>query len=112
MHARDGILEQPMGTRNRVGIELSYRPAGLCSPWTKDIKLNVVFTVGNRVYRLEIQSVMVVFRPRQYIQTVSSWGGGGGVLSSVGDHILQEFNTLFLARFKTYKIARPSQAKT
>jgi hypothetical protein len=27
-----GILEQSMGARNRVGIELSYRPAGLCSP--------------------------------------------------------------------------------
>ncbi len=32
-------------------------------------------------------------------------GGGGGVLSCVGDHILQEFNTLFLNRFRTYKIA-------
>ncbi len=26
-----------------------------------------------------------------------------GVLSCVGDHILQEFNTLFLTRFRTYK---------
>jgi hypothetical protein len=38
----------------------------------------------------------------------------GGVLSCVGDHILQEFNsnTLFLTRFRTYKIALPSQTKT
>jgi hypothetical protein len=32
---------------------------------------------------------------------------GGGVLSCVVDHILQEFNTLFLTRFRTYKIATP-----
>ncbi len=49
----------------------------------------------------------------QFIQTV--WGlegGGGGVLCCVGDHILQEFNTLFLTRFRTYKIALPPQTKT
>jgi hypothetical protein len=26
-----GILEQSMGTRNRVGIGLTYRPAGACN---------------------------------------------------------------------------------
>ncbi len=31
--------------------------------------------------------------------------------SCVVDHILQEFYTLFLTRFRTYKIATPSQAK-
>jgi hypothetical protein len=31
----------------------------------------------------------------------------GGVLSPVGDHILQEFKTLYLTRFRTYKIAKP-----
>jgi len=30
--------------------------------------------------------------------------GGGGVLNCVGEHILKEFNTLFLTRFRTYKI--------
>ncbi len=34
------------------------------------------------------------------------------LLSLVGDHILQELNTLFLTRFRTYKIARPSQTIT
>ncbi len=34
-----------------------------------------------------------------------------GVLNCVGDHILQEFNTLFLTVFKTYKIATPPQTK-
>ncbi len=39
---------------------------------------------------------------------VCGWEGmGGGVLSCVGDHILQEFNTLYLTRFRTYKIALP-----
>jgi hypothetical protein len=31
------------------------------------------------------------------------------VLSTVGDQILQEFNTQYLTRFTTYKIARTSQ---
>jgi hypothetical protein len=39
-------------------------------------------------------------------------GGGGGVLSCVVDHILLEFNTLFLTRFRSYKIAAtPPQTK-
>ncbi len=33
--------------------------------------------------------------------------GGGGVLNSAVDHILQEFYTLFLTIFRTYKIALP-----
>jgi hypothetical protein len=33
-------------------------------------------------------------------------------LSPVGDHILQEFNTLYPTRFRTYKIARPTQIIT
>jgi hypothetical protein len=45
--------------------------------------------------------------------TDSVWlRGGGGVLSCVGDHILQEFNTLFLTRCRTYKIATPPKTKT
>jgi hypothetical protein len=32
-------------------------------------------------------------------------------LSCVVDHILQEFNTLFLTRFRTYKISTPPQTK-
>jgi hypothetical protein len=38
-------------------------------------------------------------------------GRGWKVLSPVGDHILQEFNTQYLTRFRTYKIARPTQTK-
>jgi hypothetical protein len=36
---------------------------------------------------------------------------GGGVLKCTVDHILQEFYTLFLTRFRTYKIASPPQIK-
>jgi hypothetical protein len=39
-------------------------------------------------------------------------GRGWGLLSCVGDHILQEFNTLLLTRFRPYKIATPPQTKT
>ncbi len=46
------------------------------------------------------------------VQTVCVWEGvGGGALSCVGDRILQEFNTLYLTRFRTYKIALPPQTK-
>ncbi len=47
----------------------------------------------------------------QHIQTVCGWGGGGGVLHCNVDHILQEFYTLFLTRFRTYKIVSPPQTK-
>ncbi len=92
----------------------------------------------SRIYRLEIhvQSVMLVFstqlcelcpfynllsgsppphpQPKKSrVFTDSVWlGGVVGVLSCVGDHILQEVNTLFLTRFRTYKIATPPQTKT
>jgi hypothetical protein len=33
-------------------------------------------------------------------------------LSPVGDHILQEFNNLYLIRFRTYKFAKAPQPKT
>jgi hypothetical protein len=48
----------------------------------------------------------------QYIQTVCDCGGGGGGgLKRTVDHILQEFYTLFLTRFRTNKIATPPQTK-
>jgi hypothetical protein len=90
-----------------------------------------------RVYRLEIQSVMLVFSAQLcellppnllwfnptpfpvsknsiYKQCVARWG----VLSPVEDHILQELNTLYLSKFfldrekGTYKIIRPPQTIT
>ncbi len=38
-------------------------------------------------------------------------GGGGVVLSCVGDHIPQEFNTIYLTRFRTYKTVLPLSNK-
>ncbi len=85
-----------------------------------------------RVYTLEIQSVMLVFSTQlcepslwfnssppslpqstEYysVHTVCGWEGVR-MLSPVGDHILQEFNTLYVTRFRTYRIARPPQTKT
>ncbi len=39
-------------------------------------------------------------------------GRGWMLLSPVGDHILQEFNTMYLTRFRACKTARPPQTKT
>ncbi len=90
-----------------------------------------------RVYRLKIQRVMLVFSTQlcellplssslwfnspppfslpcvkvQNIQRVCGWEGLG-VLSPVGGHILQEFNTLYLTRFRTYKIAKSKSPQT
>ncbi len=42
------------------------------------------------------------------VYTDSVWlAGGAGVLSCAGEHNLQEFKTLVLTRFRTYKIALP-----
>jgi hypothetical protein len=55
----------------------------------------------------------------QYIDSVWMGGDGGGggreggwLLSPVRDHILLEFKTLYLTRFRTYKIATPPLTKT
>ncbi len=46
-----------------------------------------------------------------YTDSVWLWDGGAGVLKRTVDHILLEFYTLFLTRFRTYKIASPPQTK-
>jgi hypothetical protein len=46
-----------------------------------------------------------------YRQCLAVGGGTGSVFSCVVDFILQEFTTLFLTRFRTYKIATPPQTK-
>jgi hypothetical protein len=49
----------------------------------------------------------------QYTDSVW-WGGGRGggrVLNCAEDHNLQEFHTLFLTRFRTYKIASQPQTE-
>jgi hypothetical protein len=58
------------------------------------------------------KSKYIIFIYRQCLAG-RGWGGGG-LLSCVVDHILQEFNTLYsyLTRFRTYKIVLPPQTKT
>jgi len=46
----------------------------------------------------------------KYIQTACGWERWE-MLSRVGGHTLQEFYTLYLTRFRTYKIANPPQDK-
>jgi hypothetical protein len=41
-----------------------------------------------------------------------TWGGGGGVLSPIGDHILQDFYFLYVTRFRTYKLLAYPKTKT
>jgi hypothetical protein len=85
-----------------VGI---FDPAcELLPPWTKELCLFTVaplFSLSDLTPPLPKVNV-------QYIQTVC---GCGGVLSCVVDHILPEFYTLFLTRFRTFKIATPPQTK-
>jgi hypothetical protein len=49
--------------------------------------------------------------PLKYKDSLWLWGvglggGGGGSEFCVVGHILQEFSTLFLTKFRTYKIAK------
>jgi hypothetical protein len=79
--------------------------------WMKELYL---CTVAHLLYLL---SDLLPPPPSQtkctvYTDSVCVWGGGGwGVLKCTVDHILQEFYTLFLTRFRTYKIASPPQTK-
>ncbi len=89
--------------------------------------------VLNRVYRLEVQSVVLVFltqlcellplqpslwftsptppptKVKVHIHIQYAGREWRGVELCFGDHILQEIDTLFLTRFRTYKIATPPQ---
>ncbi len=78
----------------------------LLPPWTKDYTCVLLPLYCTSTFSLTSFPLPNV----QYIQTVCDWGGGG-VLKCIVDHILQEFYTLFLTRFRTYKIASPPQTK-
>ncbi len=66
-------------------------------------------TVAPLLYLLSDLLPPPPFPNEQYTQTVCDCGGG--VLKCTVDHILQEFYTLFLTRFRTYKIASPPLTK-
>jgi hypothetical protein len=66
------------------------------------------FLSGSTLFPSPLPCVKVSYSV--YRQCVTGSGGGGGVLNhvaDVGNHILQVFNSLYLTRFRTYKIARP-----
>jgi hypothetical protein len=80
----------------------------LLPTWRKELYL---FTVAPLLY---LFSDLLPLAPPplpnvQYMQTVCDCGGrgAGGMLNCAVDHILQEFYTLFLTRFRIYKIATP-----
>ncbi len=81
----------------------------LLPPWTKELYLRNYTCVLLPLYLLSKPPPPPKYTYSIYRQCVAV--GGGGVLSCVVDHILQEFNTLFLIRFRTYKIATPPQTK-
>ncbi len=82
----------------------------LLPPWTKELYLCSVAPLLYLLSDLLPPSPLLKLNV-QYIQTVCGWEGGGGVMNCTVDHILQEFYTLFLTRFRTYKIATPPQTK-
>jgi hypothetical protein len=94
---------------NELCTVLQYLPRSACF-MKSDSKLN-----NNICGAMELATIRLADDPFQacgysiYRQYVA--GRGWGVLSCVGDHILQEFNTLFLTRFRNYKIALPPQTK-
>ncbi len=84
----------------------------LLPPWTKELYL---CTVAPLLYLLsDLPPLSLPKLNTQNIQTVCGCGGGvegrWNVLWTV-DHILQEFYTLLLTRFRTYKIASPPLTK-
>jgi hypothetical protein len=72
----------------------------LLPPWTKELYLCTV---------APLQYLLSDLLPPPPFAIYSK--GGGGVLKCTVDHILQEFYTQFLTRFRTYKIASPPQTK-
>ncbi len=84
----------------RLSVMLFSTPLVKCCPSTFSL------TSPSPLPKVKVQNIQRI--------TDSVWlrGWGGGVLRCVVDHILQEFNTLFLTRFRTFKIATPPQTKT
>ena len=81
-----------------------------CPPWMGRNYTCVLLSVAPLLYLLSDLLPPPPLPNVQYIQTMCVCGGWGALKWTV-DHILQEFYTLFLTRFKTYKIASPPQTK-
>jgi hypothetical protein len=87
----------------------------LLPPWTKELYSTVLVYCCPSTFSLTSpplppSQTKFTVQFSTYIQTVCGFGGGGGI-NCVVDHILQEFYTLFLTRFRTYKIASPPHTK-
>ncbi len=82
----------------------------LLPPWTKELYGTYVLLPLYCTFSLTSSPLPPLPNVQYSIQTVCDCGDGV-VLKCTVDHILQEFYTLFLARFRTYKIASPPQIK-
>ncbi len=85
---------------------LVFSTRELLPPWTKELYYTCVLLPLYLLSDLPPPS-----QSERTVYTYSVWLSGWGVLSCVVHHILQEFNTLFLTRFRTYKIATQPQTK-
>jgi hypothetical protein len=92
-----GTLRQVFIRVYRLGDTVSH--AGILDP--------AVWTVAPSTFSLV--HLPPSFPCQSTVCTDTVWLGVDG--GCVGDNILQEFNTLSLNRFRTYKIARPPQKK-
>ncbi len=77
----------------------------LLPPWAKELSCVLL-----PIYLLSDLSPPL---PKLNVQFLCEAVGGesGGVLNCAVDYKLQVFHTLFLTRFRTYKIAPPPQTK-
>jgi hypothetical protein len=82
----------------------------LFPPWTKELYGTCVLLPLYCTFSLT-SSPLPPFPMYSLYRQFVTCGGVVGVLKCTVDHILQEFYTLFLTRFKTYKIASPPQTK-
>ena len=86
-----------------VGI---FDPAcELLPPWTKELYLCIVAPLSS--LGPPPLDLLPPSQTKCTVYTESVCLRGGGWLNCAVDHILQEFYTLFLTRFRTYQIASP-----
>jgi hypothetical protein len=82
----------------------------LLPPWTKELYGTCVLLPLYCTFSLT-SSPLPPFPMYSIYRQCVTVGVVGGVLKCTVDHILQEFYTLLLTRFRTHKIASPPQTK-
>ncbi len=83
----------------------------LLPPWTKELYLCTVAPLLYLLSDLLPPPPFLMYSICRQCVTVGGGGGAGRMLNCAVDHILLEFYTLFLTRFRTYKFATPPQIK-